>query len=127
MPVSRVPDPAAAPPLKWGGDGAGLDRLTPSPPPPDVHPPGVGRRLAQFVAGQEFAGSSASRRTVRTPSWWPIPNVEAVYIASPHSEHAEQMMLAIEAGKHVLVEKAFTRNAAEARRVVDAAREHGVA
>lgn len=54
------------------------------------------------------------------------PNVEAVYVASPHSEHKEHALLAIAAGKHVLVEKAFTRNEAEAREVVDAARAAGV-
>jgi predicted dehydrogenase len=52
--------------------------------------------------------------------------VDAVYVATPHSRHAEDALLAIEAGKHVLVEKAFTITAAEARRVRDAARERGV-
>ncbi len=50
------------------------------------------------------------------------PEVDAVYVASPHSEHRDQALLAIAAGKHVLVEKAFTRNATEAREVVAAAR-----
>jgi len=54
------------------------------------------------------------------------PAVQAVYVASPHSEHCAHTLLAIEAGKHVLVEKAFARNADEARRMVDAARSHGV-
>jgi predicted dehydrogenase len=54
------------------------------------------------------------------------PQVQAVYVASPHSEHAALALLAIEAGKHVLVEKPFTRNAEEARRVVQAARARGV-
>ena len=53
--------------------------------------------------------------------------MDVVYVASPHSEHAEQALLAIEAGKHVLVEKAFARNAKEARRVVVAARRRQVA
>jgi predicted dehydrogenase len=52
--------------------------------------------------------------------------VNAVYVATPHSRHAEDALLAIEAGKHVLVEKAFTITAAEARRVRDAARDRGV-
>ena len=55
------------------------------------------------------------------------PNVQVVYVATPHSEHAAHALLAIEAGKHVLVEKPFTRNADEARAVVNAARERGVA
>ena len=49
-----------------------------------------------------------------------------VYIASPHSEHRAHALLAISAGKHVLVEKAFTRDAPEAREVVSAARAAGV-
>jgi predicted dehydrogenase len=53
--------------------------------------------------------------------------VDAVYVATPHSRHAEDALLAIEAGKHVLVEKAFTITAVEARRVVDAARRADVA
>ncbi|WIB25393.1 Gfo/Idh/MocA family oxidoreductase [Curtobacterium sp. MCSS17_015] len=52
--------------------------------------------------------------------------VDAVYVATPHSRHAEDALLAIEAGKHVLVEKAFTITAAEARRVRDAAKARGV-
>ncbi|WP_420362484.1 Gfo/Idh/MocA family oxidoreductase [Curtobacterium aetherium] len=52
--------------------------------------------------------------------------VDAVYVATPHSRHAEDALIAIEAGKHVLVEKAFTITAAEARRVRDAARDRGV-
>ena len=51
--------------------------------------------------------------------------VDAIYVASPHSEHHEHALLALDAGKPVLVEKAFTRNAAEAAEVVDAARERG--
>ncbi|WP_144713924.1 Gfo/Idh/MocA family protein [Curtobacterium pusillum] len=53
--------------------------------------------------------------------------VDAVYVATPHSRHAEDALLAIAAGKHVLVEKAFTITADEARRVVDAARRADVA
>ena len=49
------------------------------------------------------------------------PEVQAVYVASPHQAHHELALLAIEAGKHVLVEKAFTRDAAQARELVAAA------
>ncbi|NEE36068.1 Gfo/Idh/MocA family oxidoreductase [Streptomyces sp. SID7982] len=52
--------------------------------------------------------------------------VDIVYVASPHSGHFEQALAAVEAGRHVLVEKAFTRNAGEAERLVAAARERGV-
>ena len=36
------------------------------------------------------------------------PDVELIYIATPHSHHAEQAKMCINAGKPVLVEKAFT-------------------
>ena len=54
------------------------------------------------------------------------PEIDAIYVASPHSEHRMQALLAIAAGKPVLVEKAFSRNAAEAGEVADAARAAGV-
>lgn len=53
-------------------------------------------------------------------------DVDVVYIATPQPFHANQAVLAIEAGKAVLVEKSFTSNAEEARRVVEAARAHKV-
>ncbi|MCG7202278.1 Gfo/Idh/MocA family protein [Streptomyces arenae] len=54
------------------------------------------------------------------------PRVDVVYIATPQPFHADQAILAIEAGKAVLVEKSFTDNAPSAQRVVDAARRHSV-
>ena len=49
------------------------------------------------------------------------PDVDAIYIATPHPFHAANALLALRAGKHVLIEKAFTLNATEAREVVDTA------
>jgi len=54
------------------------------------------------------------------------PAVEVVYIAAPHSEHARLTLLAISAGKHVLVEKPIALNADEARAIAAAARSAGV-
>lgn len=54
------------------------------------------------------------------------PQVELVYIATPHSHHAQHMKLCIEHGKNVLCEKAFTLNAAQAREVAALAKEKGV-
>ena len=51
------------------------------------------------------------------------PAVELVYVASPHSHHYEHAKLCLLHGKHVLLEKAFTVNAAQARELVELARE----
>jgi predicted dehydrogenase len=51
------------------------------------------------------------------------PEVDIVYVATPHPFHAEQAILALNAGKHVLVEKAFTVNRAQAQAIVDLATE----
>ena len=52
--------------------------------------------------------------------------VEAVYIATPHPQHAEWAVKAARAGKHILCEKPITMNAAEAEVVIRAARENNV-
>jgi predicted dehydrogenase len=54
------------------------------------------------------------------------PEVEVVYVATPHPMHHANARLALEAGKPVLVEKAFTMTAAEARDLVALAREKGL-
>ena len=54
------------------------------------------------------------------------PQVELVYIATPHSHHAAHMKLCIAHGKHILCEKAFTLNAAEAKEIALLAKEKGV-
>jgi len=54
------------------------------------------------------------------------PNVELVYVATPHSHHYEHMMLCIEHGKPILCEKAFTLNADQAKKVRAAAAEKGI-
>ncbi|CAI7616527.1 unnamed protein product [Penicillium pancosmium] len=53
-------------------------------------------------------------------------NVQAIYVASPHSHHFQHAMLALEAGKHVLCEKAFTVNAAQAKILCETAKEKGL-
>ena len=50
------------------------------------------------------------------------PDVDIIYVATPHPQHVEAALLALGAGKHVLIEKPFTLNASEARLIVDRAR-----
>ncbi len=54
------------------------------------------------------------------------PAVDLVYIATPHSHHYDHAMLALEHGKPVLVEKAFTANARQAEKLIETARSKGV-
>lgn len=54
------------------------------------------------------------------------PDVDLVYIALPHSHHHEWTLRALDAGHHVLCEKAFAANAQQAREMVNAARQRGL-
>lgn len=54
------------------------------------------------------------------------PEVELVYVATPHSHHYEHMMLSLQHGKHVICEKAFTMNAEQAKKIRDFAKEKGL-
>ena len=54
------------------------------------------------------------------------PDVEVVYVASPHALHLEHARMAIEAGKHVMCEKPLTLTARDAEEMVRLARQHDV-
>jgi predicted dehydrogenase len=54
------------------------------------------------------------------------PDVDAVYVATPHPMHHDNTLLALGAGKAALVEKAFTMNASEARHLVEVASQAGL-
>lgn len=54
------------------------------------------------------------------------PDVDIVYIATPHPGHLENALLALDHGKHVLVEKPFTLNGDEAAMIRDRAAEKGL-
>lgn len=51
------------------------------------------------------------------------PNIDIVYIATPHSHHYQNARLCLEAGKNVLCEKAFTVNAPQLKELVRIAKE----
>ncbi|MDP9933808.1 putative dehydrogenase [Paenarthrobacter nicotinovorans] len=54
------------------------------------------------------------------------PDIDVVYVAAPNAYHAELALLAIEAGKNVLVEKPFATSATEGRSIARAAKSAGV-
>ncbi|UJP40863.1 Gfo/Idh/MocA family protein [Cellulomonas palmilytica] len=126
--MARTPDPRTAPPVRWGILGAGRIAGT-------FADAVASHTRAQVVAvgsrhrdrAERFATAHAIPTThLGYDALVEDPQVDVVYVATPHSEHLEHALLAIRAGKHVLVEKAFTRNADEAQQVFDAARDAGV-
>lgn len=78
-------------------------------------------RAAAFAARFGASHSHGDYRAVVEDS-----DVDIVYVATTHPFHREQALMAIDAGKHVLVEKPLTLNAVHAREVLTAARDKGV-
>jgi predicted dehydrogenase len=78
-------------------------------------------RAADFAEGHGIPRSYGSYADLVADD-----EVEAVYVASPHSGHREHALLAINAGKHVLIEKALARNSSEVEDIFAAAQQHRV-
>jgi predicted dehydrogenase len=85
------------------------------------------------VASRSAARAEQFAATHGIPRWYDSyealvadPDIDVVYVSAPHSEHARLALLAIQAGKHVLVEKPLAMTEAEARVIVQAARTAGV-
>ncbi|MEJ7628922.1 MAG: Gfo/Idh/MocA family oxidoreductase [Nocardioidaceae bacterium] len=76
-----------------------------------------GDRAAGFARAHGIARSYGSYAELVAD-----PDVDVVYIATTHAHHHEHALLALRAGKPVLVEKAFTLNARQANEVVAEAR-----
>ncbi|ASW55493.1 Gfo/Idh/MocA family protein [Plantactinospora sp. KBS50] len=126
--MSIPPDPVTAPALNWGVLGAGfiagkfvnaVSRHTRS------TVVAVGSRAADKAAA--FAtehGIDTAHGSYR--SLVEDPNVQAVYVATPHVFHLEHALLAIGAGKPVLVEKPLAVNAGQGRALARAAAAAGV-
>src|SRR5512140_1642825 len=115
--------------IRWGIIGAG-DVAEHKSGPPLYRTPGselvaVMRRDADKAAN--FARRHGAKR------WYTDarelvadPDVNAVYVASPHAMHLEHVRLAARAGKPVLCEKPMGRSAAEAQAIVDTCQRHKV-
>jgi len=92
---------------------------------PDAEIVAVGSR------NQKSADSFADEHDIpnRHPSYEALahdPEVEVIYIATPHTLHAENSILCMRAGKAVLCEKAFAMTAREAEEMIRVAREEKV-
>ncbi|MFV0407521.1 MAG: Gfo/Idh/MocA family protein [Propioniciclava sp.] len=128
LPMPRTPDPASAPPVRWGILATGWIASA-------MAQAMLAHTRQQIVAcaSRSADRSAAFAERFHVPTAYNSyealvadPRVEAVYVASPHSEHYVHAKLALTAGKHVLVEKAFTQNAAQARELAELAQLHGV-
>lgn len=130
-PLAEVADPATAPALRWGIVGPG----------------GIARKFVAAVHGHtagsvvavasrhpgraaDFAGQHGIPRGYGGPDGYAAlaadPDVDVVYVASPHSAHREHAVAMLQAGKPVLVEKALARNGGEVEDIFAAAEAAGV-
>jgi phthalate 4,5-cis-dihydrodiol dehydrogenase len=73
-------------------------------------------------ARQRFAQEFSPRIYDSAAALCSDPEVDAVYVATPHQHHAEQAMLAAQHGKHLLVEKPLALTIEDCLRVTEAAR-----
>jgi len=91
---------------------------------PEAQVVAVGSR-EQHTADQFGAQFGVPKRYGSYDALISDPEVEIVYVATPHTLHAENTLAALQAGKHVLCEKPFTINAQQAETVIQAARASG--
>jgi len=84
---------------------------------------GISREPARHV---EFARSAGIEVVSSYAQVLKNPEIDAVIIATPHSQHGAQVVQAAKAGKHVFVEKPFTLTRASAERAIDACKQADV-
>jgi len=127
LPISRVTPLRGGPVLRWGVLAPGQianDFVTTLHANTDQRVVAVGSRSADracaFAVTHGIPRSGSYRAVVTDP------DVDVVYIASPHSEHRTLALLAIAAGKHVLIEKPIALTAQQAAEIAAAARAAGV-
>lgn len=107
-------------------------------------PGGIAEKMAEAVSGlkqiEKYAIASRTMDKAKTfTDKWGFekaygsyeemlndPEVELVYVATPHSHHYQYAKMCLEHGKHVLVEKAFTVNAVQAEELIKLSEEKGL-
>ena len=128
LPTARTPDAGAAPALRWGVLGTGwiAERFVRS----------VQRNTSQRI---EAIGSRGGDRSAAFAARFGVPsshgsyedlvadpNIDVVYVATPHNAHLSGARLALQAGKHVLVEKPLAVNATQATEIAELAARSGL-
>ena len=117
----------AAPQLTWAVIGCGViaNQMATSLALSGRHLRGVANRTREKA--EAFAERYGVERVYDSvEGLYQDPSVDAIYITTPHNTHIRYLRGALAAGKHVLCEKAFTLNAAQAREVAALAKEKGV-
>jgi predicted dehydrogenase len=114
--------------IRWGIVGPG--RIAESVLPDFAHVPHA-RVVAVASRSQERADAFGTRHGIERThgSYAGIladPDVDVLYVATPHAQHHAIALAALRAGKALLVEKSFTATAAGAAEVIDEARRAGV-
>jgi predicted dehydrogenase len=114
--------------FKWGIIGTGniahvFARGLQSLPDAELHSVASRSQESADSFGAEF---DVARRYAGYEDLTHDPDVDAVYISTPHHLHRDNTLLCVAAGKPVLCEKPFAINAAQAVEMIDAAREKRV-
>ena len=128
LPASRIPDPMEAPTLRWGILGTGwiADQFIRS----------VRAHTRQDIAAvgsrsREGAEAFAAKQGIATAhdgydALVADDTLDVIYVATPHNHHHAHVMLALDAGRNVLVEKPMALDHAQASEMVDLARGKGL-
>lgn len=123
LPAPRIVDPNSVPKLRWGVIGPGSIAETFV----DSTHKYTAQRITAVASrtpgkGEAFASSRGIDKTYSSyEQLVSDPDIDVVYVATTHAFHLEHALLAIEAGKHVLVEKPVAITADQAQRIADAA------
>ncbi|MEJ1192045.1 Gfo/Idh/MocA family protein [Pseudarthrobacter sp. CCNWLW207] len=128
LPQSRVPGSRDAPVLRWGIMGPGwiAERFTES----------IQTNTGQVIAAVGSRSLSRAKAFAETydvaaaygsyEELAAAPDIDIVYVCTPHTGHHAAAALAIDAGKHVLIEKPIGLNADQARDIAARAEAAGV-
>lgn len=128
LPASRIPDPMHAPALKWGILGSGwiAEQFIQS---TRAHT----KQVFHAVGSRSQAKADAFARTWDIPvahrSYEALvndPDLDVIYVATPHNMHFTHVKLVLDAGKHVFVEKPMAMTHAEGSALVELARDKGL-
>ena len=123
-----VPSPTVSAEIRWGvvGPGRIAEKVV-----EDFAVVDGARAVAvasrSLSRAQEFAARHALERSYGSyAELLADPQVDVVYVATPHAQHAAIARAALQAGKPLLVEKSFTATSAGAAEVVALARSRGI-